>query len=340
MKTLLRPYQREGLSYRTPIGDALLTVPVAEALGADIECYGFIKEILQLAGVSVHDEDIMYDTIFDLNPLAAIDQTVFSHPISKTVWGTPEFYSKYGKMHITEIWATILGTAPVGQLRIKDYDPIPEYQDKVLLVLGARQVKRMWKQWGLFTEYLYHKKIPYAFLPDTHSARELVNILGSAKHMVTTFTGPMHIRAALDKPQICLCVGDDPYLFAPLSDKAKVLWNGCSRCFYDPPRLQGLRSADGERVLTNTVNMCTDPTCQYLLEQTILEVTGELDRDLLNKLCTSCKISINGSVICRTPTGSSAVNELWAGTVTITVSGNTVVFTSLDGNRSVAIPLK
>ena len=338
MKTkLLRPYTREGLSYKTPIGDALLTARVAASLGADVECSGFIKDLLQLAGAPVQDETIAYDELIDLNPLSSLSQTVFDHPLSKTIWGTPEFYNKYGRMHITDIWAAILGTKPLGQLRIKNYDTIPEYQDKVLLVLGARQIKRMWKQWGAFTEYLYNKKIPYAFLPDTHSAQELVNILGSAKHLVTTFTGPMHIRAALDKPQTCLCVGDDPYLFAPLSDKADILWNGCSKCFYEPPRLQSLRDVNGERINFNGVTKCDHLQCQYLLEQTILSLTGgELDRELFQRFRS---VPVTGSVVCRAPNGKSVVNELWAGAVTVTVHGDTVIFTETVTDRQAIVNL-
>lgn len=331
-KTLIRPYHRDRLSYGTPIGDALLMAPVARGLNADIDCTGFIRDLLILAGGPVKQE-FTYKTILDINPLASVDQKVFKHPLSKVIWGSPEFYKKYGHTHITKVWSSILGVKPGSPPRITKYEVLPEYKDKILLVLGTRQVSRMWKEWGIFTEYLYQKQIPYAFLPEASSAQELVNIIGSAKHMITTMTGPMHIRAALDKPQICLCVGDDPYLFAPLSDKATVLWNGCSECFYKPPRLQGIVEKSGN-YKKYPVTKCDVKRCHFLVQNVIAEL---FDFSVDHKLLAWLQFikPKNGSVVCRTSDGKQVVNELRAGDVTITASGNDILFTTEDNRQAV-----
>ena len=268
-KSLLRPYIRKDLYYKTPIGDAILLTPVAKAIKADIECSGFVKELLKIAGAPVQQE-CLYKKLIDLNPLSSLNN-VFQHPIAHMIWGSPEFRNKYGKMHITQIWGKVLGVKPDGVPRITEYTEIPEYKDKILLAMTARDPRRIWKYWYKLTDYLGKNKIPYMFLPGKCSARSLVDIIGSVKLMITTFTGPMHIRAALDKPQICLCVGDDPYLFAPLSDKAKVLWKGCSECFYCPPRIQGLRTGTKKIPEFKTVT-CVTKKCHELVDDVIASI--------------------------------------------------------------------
>jgi len=62
---------------------------------------------------------------------------------------------------------------------------------------------------------------------------ELCAILKSSRVLLTNDTGPMHLAAALDVPQVALFGSTSPELTGPLSDKAVVLREPveCSPCF-------------------------------------------------------------------------------------------------------------
>ncbi|MBM3861583.1 MAG: lipopolysaccharide heptosyltransferase II [Verrucomicrobia bacterium] len=58
-------------------------------------------------------------------------------------------------------------------------------------------------------------------------------VLRAARVLLTNDTGPMHLAAALDVPQVCIFGSTSPELTGPLSDKAVVLRQRveCSPCF-------------------------------------------------------------------------------------------------------------
>jgi len=62
---------------------------------------------------------------------------------------------------------------------------------------------------------------------------ELCVVLKAARALLTNDTGPMHLAAALDVPQVVLFGSTSPELTGPLSDKAVVLREPveCSPCF-------------------------------------------------------------------------------------------------------------
>jgi lipopolysaccharide heptosyltransferase II len=65
------------------------------------------------------------------------------------------------------------------------------------------------------------------------SLLELCVVLKAARVLLTNDTGPMHLAAALDVPQVALFGSTSPELTGPLSDKAVVLRKRveCSPCF-------------------------------------------------------------------------------------------------------------
>jgi ADP-heptose:LPS heptosyltransferase len=62
---------------------------------------------------------------------------------------------------------------------------------------------------------------------------EVCAVLKASRVLLTNDTGPMHLAAALDVPQVCLFGSTSPELTGPLSDKAVVLREPveCSPCF-------------------------------------------------------------------------------------------------------------
>jgi heptosyltransferase-2 len=81
------------------------------------------------------------------------------------------------------------------------------------------------------------------------SLAEAIQIIASARSMVSNDSGLMHVAAAFGIPQVAIFGSSDPRHTPPLNDKAKVLWlkemSGefkgldCSPCFQRECPLEG-----------------------------------------------------------------------------------------------------
>lgn len=231
-KTTLLPFmigRRDG-SKRVPMGDAILSLPIAREGGFKLFLpEGFTSDLLK----PLTDVEITGELRLGA-PMAYPTEKVFAQgsPYFIGDWGTPEFLAKRGKINATLCWAKAIGMElldPAPSLR----RPGKPVKGKLALFpTGAAEKRSLPTAKTLeLAQALAAAGFSPEILPNFEKAADLAAFVASCEYAVGVYTGPMHLAASMGVKTVALPVGDSPWAYRPLQSNVKVLATSCDLCW-------------------------------------------------------------------------------------------------------------
>ncbi|NQZ57016.1 MAG: hypothetical protein HRT88_06045, partial [Lentisphaeraceae bacterium] len=150
-------------------------------------------------------------------------------------WGSPQLFERFGRLNATECIASAMGYQLKDAVpRLKR--PVKQVNGRVIIIANGSVPTRSIPQYFVdeISAYLTFKG--YEVIADAghfDSAREYADFISSAEYMISVFTGPMHIAAAMGIKTVALCIGDSPWAYRPLQKNVAVLDSRCDLCWFE-----------------------------------------------------------------------------------------------------------
>ncbi len=165
-------------------------------------------------------------------------------------WGGPEFERDYPAFQINDILAEMCKdfdiAADFSRLEPFKFSRRPELENAVICIPGTTVDTKTWsnKNWLSLANQLecqgmsvymlgqpeYSQSVmdlqPYIQLLETPTIKEAVDILSSAKAVVSVDTGLMHLAVQQGVPTVCLF--QDPIFYRPYANAFKLLSKHCA----------------------------------------------------------------------------------------------------------------
>lgn len=231
-KITLLPFmigKKDG-SWRVPLGDALLTLPIAREGGFRLFLpVGIVADLVKtLSDVELvpswgPDDLLLYPSKEVFSP---------ANPYFLDNWGTPEFLAKHGRINATLCWAKAIGMEladPVPKLR-RPSKPIPK--KLALFPTGAAQKRSLPEaKTAELAKALSDAGFAPEICPHFDKAQDFAAFVSSCEYAVGVYTGPMHLAAAMGVKTVALPVGDSPWAYRPLQPNVKVIAGNCDLCW-------------------------------------------------------------------------------------------------------------
>jgi len=250
--------RREDGSAFVPMGDAILSLPIAKEGGFQLLVpNAFVAELLQpLTDVKIvreipegarvlHTKEPMFDP---------------ASPFNVAKWGTKEMLDAFGPVNATLCWAMSLG------YRMRD--PVPRLSrprggepGKVGLFANGTVPKRSIPEWKLeeIASMLSRNGFSPEPCPFFERPSDLADFVASCEYTVGVYTGPIHLAAAMGVKTVAIPAGDSALAYRPLQSNVFVLAPPCDACWFSrlesgpsckEPRPKCVRSVLPESVLS------------------------------------------------------------------------------------------
>ncbi|NQZ57018.1 MAG: hypothetical protein HRT88_06055 [Lentisphaeraceae bacterium] len=235
-KTFFPLYISKNDKLNVPMGDALLSVPIALELNMKIFIQeGFVADLLKILVDGqvrlVHDIprpqrrcEVIGELVHYKNLALALDN-----------WGSPQLFKRFGRINATQAMALALGAElekPMPQFkRLRE-----AHKGRIIIFPNGSVSARTLPGDYVQQLTLYLQKEGFEVLSSDKvfkNAREYLEFICSAEYVISVFTGPMHLAASLGIKTIAISVGDSPWAYRPLQENVKVLGSACSRCWFE-----------------------------------------------------------------------------------------------------------